>query len=240
MTLTRKTATARALRVALVAAACAVVAGCELPRDDWSDVRQAPQPRAEVASFRHTILFQPGLARMPRSEQHRWEAFVQKVRPENADTILLSLGPARSRDGQMTQALLRLRQQEIISVLRTGGVPVEAIRVDAAQSPVDGATLTVRTHVVALPQCPDWSADPRRGYNNQPLRNWGCATAVNFGIMLADPRDLIRGQGLGPADGERHAKSIERYRKGKTAPLANENATGVSLQPMSNSSNDGG
>jgi pilus assembly protein CpaD len=241
MTLARRTASAqRALRATLLAASCAVAAGCEIPHDDWSGVRQAPHPHAEVATFRHTIQFEPGSARMRDSEQHRWEAFLQKVRPESADTVLLSVGPAQSRNGQMTQALLRLRQQEIVSVLRKGGVPAEAIRADAAEAPVDSVVMVVRAHIMALPQCPDWSADPRRGYNNQPLSNWGCATAVNFGIMLADPRDLIRGQGLSPADGERLARSIERYREDKTTPLVNENATSVSPQPKSGQSSGGG
>jgi pilus assembly protein CpaD len=96
----------------------------------------------------------------------------------------------------------------------------------------------VHTHVVALPECPDWSADPRRGHNNQPSSNWGCATAINFGIMIANPRDMIRGRGLSPADGERLARSMERYRNDKTTPLTNENATSVSPQPTSSS--DGG
>ena len=197
MMLTRRTvAVQRALRTTLMAAACAVMAGCGLPRDDWSGARQAPQPYAKVAIFQHTIQFEPGSAWMRTSGQHRWEAFLQKVRRENADTILLSVGPAQSRGGQMTQALLRLRQQEIVSVLRKGGVPVEAIHLGAAEAPVDGAVMVVRAHVRALPECPDWSADPRRGYNNQPSSNWGCATAISFGVMLADSRDLIRGKAL--------------------------------------------
>lgn len=125
-------------------------------------------------------------------------------------------------------------------MLRRAGVPVEAIHAAAGEAPpIDGALITVRTHVVALPQCPDWSADPRRGYDNQPSSNWGCATAINFGIMLADPHDLIRGKALGPADGERLAKAIERYRTDKTTPLTNENATSISPQPASAASSGG-
>lgn len=224
----------RALEAALVVAACVAAAGCEVSRDDWSGVRQPPYPRAEAAMFPHPIRFEPGYAKISDSERHRWAAFLQKVRPENAATILLSMGPAQDRDGQMSQALLRLRRQEIVSLLRKAGVPVEAIHADAGEAPpIDGANITVRTHVVVLPQCPDWSADPRRGYDNQPSSNWGCATAINFGIMLADPHDLIRGQAPGPADGERLAKAIERYRNDETTPLTNENATSISPQPAS-------
>jgi pilus assembly protein CpaD len=218
----------RLLRTTLAAAACAVVSSCATPPEDWSGVRQAPQARAEPATFRHTIRFQPNSARLPNPEQHRLETFLNQVRPEDADAIVLAVEPLQAREGDERAVLLRLRQQEIMSALREAGAAAETVFIDAAQAPVDSIVATVRTHVVALPECPDWSADPRRGGNNQPSSNWGCATAINFGIMIANPRDMIRGRGLSPADGERLARSIERYRNDKTTPLTNENATSVS------------
>lgn len=221
----------RLLQTTLVAAACTVASGCALPREDWSGVRQAPQARAEPATFRHTIRFQPNSARLPNPEQHRLETFLNQVRPEDADAIVLAVEPLQARGGDKRAVLRRLRQQEIVSALRKAGAAAETISIDVAQAPVDSIVATVRTHVVVLPECPDWSADSSRGGDNQPASNWGCATAVNFGIMIANPRDMIRGRGLSPANGERLARSIERYRSDKTTPLTNESATSVSPQP---------
>lgn len=120
----KKAIVQRALGAALIVASCVAAAGCEVTRDDWSGVRQALYPRAEAAMFPHTIRFEPGSANIGNSEWDRWAAFLQKVRPEKAATIVLSMGPAQGRDIQMSQALLRLRHQEIVSMLRRAGVPV--------------------------------------------------------------------------------------------------------------------
>lgn len=223
----------------LVAAACAAASACALPHDDWSAVRQAPQARAEPATFRHTIRFQPGSARIPGPERHRLETFLGQVRPENADAIVLAVEPLQAHAGDKRAVLLRLRQQEIVSAFQQAGAAAETISIDdGVQAPADSVVATVRTYVVVLPECPDWSADPRWGYNNQPASNWGCATAVNFGIMIENPRDMIRGRELSPADGERLARSIERYRNDKTTPLTNENATSISPQPTSSAAGE--
>ena len=48
----------------------------------------------------------------------------------------------------------------------------------------------------------------------------GCnATATNLAHMVAEPRDLVRGRELGPADGIREAEAIVRYREGKVTEL---------------------
>ena len=73
------------------------------------------------------------------------------------------------------------------------------------------------------------------------MSNWSCATAVNFGMMLADPQDLARGRDPGRADGEAMARSIENYRKDRTKDIIRDSASGE-LFPSSapsNSSNSG-
>ena len=53
---------------------------------------------------------------------------------------------------------------------------------------------------------------PGRNFNNQPHPNLGCSTATNLGLMVADPRDLMRGRPIGPMDGEFAAKGVFDYR----------------------------
>jgi pilus assembly protein CpaD len=40
--------------------------------------------------------------------------------------------------------------------------------------------------------------------------------------MVAEPRDLVRGRTLGPADGVHQAEGIVRYREGKVVELQEE------------------
>lgn len=80
--------------------------------------------------------------------------------------------------------------------------------------------------VVVLPACPDWSAWPNYStFHNQPYSDWSCATAVNLGMMVANPADLVRGRVPGQADGTVMARSVEAYRKGRTKPLLDDVST---------------
>ncbi len=73
------------------------------------------------------------------------------------------------------------------------------------------------------------------------MSNWSCATAVNFGLMLADPQDLARGRDPGRADGEAVARSIESYRKDRTKDIIRDSASSEMFPSAapSNSSNSG-
>ena len=82
----------------------------------------------------------------------------------------------------------------------------------------------VTAHLVQVPACPDWSADPGYDPRNLPLPNLGCATATDLGLMLADPADLVAGSALGPADGAQAAEAVARYRAGKVTPLISESS----------------
>jgi pilus assembly protein CpaD len=93
---------------------------------------------------------------------------------------------------------------------------------------------------VVLPTCPDWTGEPGRNYANQPGSNWGCATAVNFGTMVANPADLARGHELLPGDGERLSRSINRYRNDITKPLLGNTASEVSAPQETKDSAAGG
>ena len=73
--------------------------------------------------------------------------------------------------------------------------------------------------VVVEPNCPDWSRPSAAHPANLPTSNLGCATSLNLVRMVADPRDLVRGATLGPADGRRAADAVSRYRADDIKPL---------------------
>src|SRR3546814_7089362 len=91
-------------------------------------------------------------------------------------------------------------------------------RVAALQPGEVGLTLT--KIVAVLPDC----NQPQPLEPNVPdqERGFGCSTAYNLGVMVADPADLARGRTLDPADAERSALSVQRYRIGAEEPLVEE------------------
>lgn len=43
------------------------------------------------------------------------------------------------------------------------------------------------------PACPNWSSQ-RNGNDEANAANWGCATATDLALMIADPADLVHGR----------------------------------------------
>ncbi|QLH39882.1 MAG: hypothetical protein HWD60_14350 [Defluviicoccus sp.] len=83
----------------------------------------------------------------------------------------------------------------MLRVLAELGIRAEKVRTSADNlQPGWPVTVLVQRTTVTLPNCPDWTGDPASNLDNRPLRNWSCSTAVNLGLMLADPNDLVHGR----------------------------------------------
>jgi type IV pilus biogenesis protein CpaD/CtpE len=151
-----------------------------------------------------------------------------------------AIGSTWSRAPELS-ALAERRSRAVGMFLARNRIQSQARFADDDELPAEGVAVVVQRTVVALPPCPNWSQAPNRGFNNQPMSNWSCATAVNFGLMLADPSDLVRGRDPGRADGEAVARSVENYRKGKTKDIIRDAASSEIFPAVSpsNSSNSG-
>jgi pilus assembly protein CpaD len=89
----------------------------------------------------------------------------------------------------------------------------------------DQIAVVVERYALQLPACPDWTERPNQNFDNQPGSFWSCATAINLGMMVADPGDLVRGRSIGDADGTTMARSVQRYRLGQTKDLIRDAAS---------------
>ncbi len=125
---------------------------------------------------------------------------------------------------------------------RTATIAGELLRygVVAAASPLAGvardrAIVTIGRYMVTLPACPNWSQYPASDFTNARSSNFGCATASNLGLMVANPADLVAGRELAHADGTPAVSAVTRYLTDKVklpettsgaAALAAPSATG--------------
>jgi pilus assembly protein CpaD len=83
--------------------------------------------------------------------------------------------------------------------------------------------LVVGRYVVTTPDCPDWTKPTTGDRGNSPSGNFGCATATNLGLMVADPGGLVVGRSLGPNDPYLSTGAVRRYRDDKVKPLPRDN-----------------
>jgi pilus assembly protein CpaD len=206
----------------------------ELPLEDFSDVPEAREPRADLVQYGHDVAFTAGEARLTNRQRQRLDSFLARLEAGYGDRFYVVAG--RGRRGAPKQAAARLgerRRQAVMAFLELRRLRVLPLRIEfGIDAPVGEAVkVIVRRYVVTLPGCPDWTGRPGISYDNATSSNFGCATAVNFGLMVADPGDIVAGRHPGLLDGEFAARSIERYRKGETTPLEGDEASTASAEP---------
>ena len=68
--------------------------------------------------------------------------------------------------------------------------------------------------------CGNWSENIAASPDNQVTPNFGCATQHNIAVMVADPRDLVAPQPLGPGDAAHSLAVLQKYRQGQTTVSA--------------------
>jgi len=123
--------------------------------------------------------------------------------------------------------------QAAAQALQAYGVPAEAVQVQpVAESEPAAAPVPVKVGFARLaavgPNCDGLWDELTHTRKNLPYASFGCATAGNFAAQIADPRDLIRPRGGTPADGDRRATVMDKYRKGQsTASERGEDERGV-------------
>ncbi len=93
--------------------------------------------------------------------------------------------------------------------------------------PPNRAIVMVGHYAVTLPACPNWSMRDAGDFSNAPTSNFGCATAVDLGLMVASPGDLSRGRRLAEADGKPAAAAVDRYLNDKVHKLPAETSLGA-------------
>lgn len=178
--------------------------------------RVLPRPEPTFVRLAHDVRFQSGRAEITAAEVQALDRFLAQHQVSRDDEIAVSTSFA---DGIAGTDIAR--RNAVARILERRHFRVAALP-DAFDGEPQVAGLvhvTVHRTLVTLPVCPDWTGPARDDRENQPYANFGCADAINLGLMIARPSDLARGRTPGPLDGETGAAAIERYRLGKTKPL---------------------
>ncbi len=208
------------------------------PNDNlgWLQASSPKQLEVDRAEYRHAVYFETDRAEIPGGEQDRLLTFLASVDPSASDTLRLE-GHADERATDLYNLELASRRAEAVTAfLRQHGFKDLTVTTAAYGEAVPAVAgtgpevwrqnrrveLVFERYLVTLPACPDWSRESGTDFANLPHSNYGCATQSNLGLMVAEPKDLVRGRTLGPADGVHQAEGIVRYRTGKVVELQKE------------------
>lgn len=199
----------------------AALAGCSMPAEPDLRITEPKRIAMTQSFFDHEVRFLAGRADLASGEAARLAEFLSATGAVRGDELVVS--PAAKTDPTLTtRRLARLKALLLVAPDR-GPKPLapEAATPPVPAGPTEPVMILLIHHSPVPPQCPDWSVGSIGGSDNTLSSNFGCANAVNLGLMIADPRDLVRGREAGGSDGERAAKAIERYRRGTVeAPAA--------------------
>jgi len=199
--------------VILALLAAAVPAACTPTTAQWSDAQSAKQNKVSFVRLAHEVHFASG----PSLSQHEADslsAFLQRQNVTDSDRVSLI-----AVEGPQAQQ----QQRAVAAALKRHGVqPKVALPTEGAAAAPGIVTVVVARYVVTPPPCPDWSRAGTSDPSNNANPNYGCFDAYNLGLMVADPRDLVAGRDMAPADADAATLSIQRYRDGKVTPLTQE------------------
>lgn len=201
-------------RVSAVLALAAALTGCLSDKANWIPPESSKKARVERVAYRHTVNFADTGARLSLEERERLNSFLDRIGIGYGDDV--SIGARGQKDGARGTAVADRRIATILSLVQSRQVRPTILTAALEDKAWDGSVrVVVGRYIVFPPHCPDWTKASDGDWTNRTYSQWGCSTAVNFSLMLADPGDLVRARTLSPGDGEHDAKAIKKYRGSK-------------------------
>ncbi len=100
------------------------------------------------------------------------------------------------------------------------GIPRSRILVGVADQTGSDSRVEIGyiTYAAHTDPCGNWSVNAADTSENLPMPNFGCSVQQNIAAQIADPRDLIDTQRMGPADAVRRMTVLGKYEQAqKTA-----------------------
>jgi pilus biogenesis lipoprotein CpaD len=180
---------------------------CGPPPADYTESEWPKTLRLDPAPAQLALGFAPNSSRILPGDLARLRAIVASGGIVPSDRVLVGVAGPSSLASARFDAVAA-------SLLPYGIVPGRDALAPAAP---DTAVIRRERHVVTLPKCPDWSkpAAGAGGFTNTASSNLGCAAAVNLGLTVAQPADLVEARQLGSTDARPAVDAVNRYRLGK-------------------------
>ena len=183
------------------------MSSCAPRSNHWTPEESPKRNKVEWAKFFHLAQFSPGSSILSEGQERDLERFVRRVARGEGVRVEIS-----SSNKDEVRLALR-RAAAVADVLQRVDVRLSLAKNDTTQKmPPHGVQVAVGRYVLTSPRCPDWSKAATGDPANRVSGNFGCATASNHGLMLANPGDLVRPGRMTPGDGEALSKGPQNYR----------------------------
>lgn len=199
------------------------------PRTGYLDA--PPRPTAAQTSLNYRIELGRGQAALTRAQIDGLNRFLAANGETDGDHIEIRTA-AMSGPGRNTTIADALR-----SSFLAGGYAPSRVEIIDMSGYADVVEVSIQRYVVQLPDCGHdvVRKGPLMSWSDEPvdIRRLGCSNEYNFGLMVADPRDLQGGRPLDDAAGYHEVGAVQRYRTDQVKALV-KTSTGTSSGGGSN------
>jgi pilus assembly protein CpaD len=214
-------------RALAVAAALGIpgLPACVPPAVDYTESEWQKTLRLDPAPAQLAVGFAPGSSHILPGDLARLRATAASGGIVPSDRVAVAVAGSPSLAAARFDAVAA-------SLLPYGIVPSPAQGLGA---PPGTALIRRERYLATLPPCPDWSK-PAAGagdFTNTASSNFGCAAAVNLGLMVATPADLVEPRQLGPTDARPAVEAVNNYRLGKVQLPAAARVGPIAATPVS-------
>lgn len=198
----------------LLLAAAMLVSGCTPDVARWTPAEAPKENKVDFVVMAHQVHFAPGTTTPANGEAKALSDFLNTIALAYGDQVTIDAGPHSGNAAVDTLAATRVDAVSVmLRKLSVRAQPASRPTIDGALIR-DGVVVTVGRYIVTGPNCPDRSKPEGDDFANTTESNYGCATATNLGMMVANPGDLVHGAQPGPADAENAARGVQNYRSG--------------------------
>jgi pilus assembly protein CpaD len=213
----------------LVIAAALALSGCASNKA----VRNAVTP-TEAWTDKVKVESQPQIIRLG--------VHADGVSPNQAAAVADFVGQWMQVDGGLitVQAPVGASPRMVASVqahLAAQGAPLAMIDLasyDAAGDPAAPIVVAYDRFTVDTPRCGQNWESLTRTRNNEAFGNFGCAVTANIAAQIANPQDLMRPRTMTPADAQRRATVLGKYRQGQATSSARDEQAGGAISQAIN------
>ena len=121
--------------------------------------------------------------------------------------------------------------------LAAQGAPLAMIDLasyDAAGNAAAPIVVAYDRFTVDTPRCGQNWESLTKTRNNEAFGNFGCAVTANIAAQIANPQDLLRPRDMTPADAQRRATVLGKYRQGQVTSSTRDDQAGGAISQAIN------
>lgn len=201
--------------------------GCTPEVAEWTPAENPKVNKVERTVFMHMIHYPAHGHKMVEEERKKLLKFlkVNAPNPSAVNVMLIEYG------GHSEQRIKGIKREFI-----KYGIPLDVVEVESEEKShnnykskgkkvTSDVEIIIEQYLVIPPRCGDFSTPIGNAAQAQVTSNYGCADTANFGMMVANPKDLMKGRSLESSDGTVIAAGVKRYRDDKIKDLIDTSTT---------------